>query len=52
MTFATFLTLVVTPTLYSLLEDLTEMKKSVANRLSRLVSKPAGSNGGITNEGR
>jgi len=39
---ATFLTLLVVPTLYSLFEDLAEKRKSVTGRLRKLVRKPVG----------
>ncbi len=39
---ATFLTLLVVPTLYSFFEDLAEMKKSVIARLRQLAGKPVG----------
>jgi multidrug efflux pump subunit AcrB len=49
---ATFLTLVVVPTLYSFFEDLSEMRKRVIVRLRQLIVWTVGKNGGVTNESR
>ncbi len=49
---ATFLTLVVVPTLYSFFEDLSEMRRRVMERLRLLVVWATGKNGGATNESR
>ncbi len=48
---ATFLTLVVVPSLYSFFEDLAEMRKRATGRLHHLTAKLAGTAKGITNEG-
>jgi len=45
---ATFLTLVVVPTLYSFFEDLSVMRKRAINHLHQLVAKLAGTSGGVT----
>ncbi|MDX2434404.1 MAG: efflux RND transporter permease subunit [Desulfobacterales bacterium] len=49
---ATFLTLVVVPTLYSFFEDLKGMRKRVVRRIQQLVTRTAGISGGVKNEGR
>jgi multidrug efflux pump len=49
---ATFLTLVVVPTLYSFFEDLKGMRKRVVRRIQQLVTRTAGISGGVENESR
>ncbi len=49
---ATFLTLVVVPTLYSFFEDLKDMRKRAAGRIQQLVARTAGVSGGVENETR
>jgi len=49
---ATFLTLVVVPTLYSFFEDLKDMRIRAAGRIRQVVSKTAGMSGGVENETR
>lgn len=49
---ATFLTLVIVPTLYSFFEDLSEMRKRVIVRLRQLILWPVGQKGSVTNESR
>jgi multidrug efflux pump subunit AcrB len=49
---ATFLTLVVVPTLYSFLEDLKEMRIKAVDRVQKLVARNAGMSGGVENETR
>ncbi len=47
---ATGLTLLVVPTLYSLIEDLAQKKNIALNRVGRLVSRLLGTRGGYANE--
>ena len=49
---ATFLTLVVVPTLYSFFEDLKGMRKRVVRRIQQLVTRTVGISGGVENESR
>jgi hypothetical protein len=49
---ATFLTLVVVPTLYSFFEDLKRMRKRAVIRIQQLVARSVGMRGGAENEGR
>jgi multidrug efflux pump subunit AcrB len=49
---ATFLTLVVVPTLYSFLEDLKEMRIKAVDRVQKLVARNAEMSGGVENETR
>ena len=47
---ATFLTLVVVPTLYSFFEDLSQLRKRLTGRLRQLVTKSVGMSGGVASE--
>jgi len=49
---ATFLTLVVVPSLYSLFEDLSGMTKRATGRIQQFVVRISGVNGGVKNEVR
>ena len=49
---ATFLTLVVVPTLYSFFEDLSGMPKRATDRIQQFVTRIVGMRGGVENEGR
>ncbi|MDH3391993.1 MAG: efflux RND transporter permease subunit, partial [Desulfobulbaceae bacterium] len=49
---ATFMTLVVVPTLYSFFEDLKGARKRLAGRIQQLFAKSAGMRGGVENETR
>ena len=49
---ATFLTLVVVPSLYSFFEDLSGMTKRATGQLQQFVTRIVGMNGGVENEGR
>ncbi|MFC1844416.1 efflux RND transporter permease subunit [Thermodesulfobacteriota bacterium] len=49
---ATFLTLIVVPTLYSFFEDLKGKRKRVIGRIQHFVTRIAGIRGGVENEGR
>ena len=47
---ATFMTLVVVPTLYSFFEDMKSMRKRIFHRIWHVVTRITGMNGGIENE--
>ena len=47
---ATFMTLVVVPTLYSFFEDMKFMRKRIFHRSWQLLTRITGMNGGIENE--
>jgi multidrug efflux pump subunit AcrB len=47
---ATFLTLLVVPTLYSFFEDLSEMRRRAGMRMRQLIAWPVRKSGGIANE--
>ncbi len=49
---ATFLTLVVVPTLYSFFEDLKGMRKKAIGRIQQFVARTVRTSGGVENEGR
>jgi multidrug efflux pump subunit AcrB len=49
---ATFLTLVVVPTLYSFFEDLKEMRRGAVNRFQQVIGRLAGMSRGVKNESR
>jgi multidrug efflux pump subunit AcrB len=49
---ATFLTLVVVPTLYSFFEDLKDMRKRVVIPIQQLVARTVRISGGVENEGK
>ena len=49
---ATFLTLVVVPTLYSFFEDLKDVRKRITSRIQQFVNKASRVSGGVENEGR
>ena len=49
---ATFMTLLVVPTLYSFFEDLKGARKRLIGRIQQLVARIAGMRGGVENENR
>ncbi len=49
---ATFLTLIVVPSLYSFFEDLKGMRKRITGRIQQLVNKASRVSGGVENESR
>jgi predicted RND superfamily exporter protein len=49
---ATFLTLVVVPTLYSFFEDLEGMRKRAKGRIQQFISRTAGMSGSIESDTR
>ena len=49
---ATFMTLLVVPTLYSFFEDLKSARKRLIGRIQQLVARIAGMRGGVENENR
>jgi multidrug efflux pump subunit AcrB len=49
---ATFMTLLVVPTLYSFFEDLKGVRKRLIGRIQQLVARIAGMRGGVENETR
>jgi multidrug efflux pump len=48
---ATFLTLIVVPTLYSFFEDLKDMRRNAVGRIGRVVGRVAGIRGEIESKG-